>query len=136
MRQIVADAEKVDALWYQLYEIDADDELAHYLVDRETANDQGHIEHDTLIYVGRKFPAKDVGEALVEKTARRDVGRIIIDAFSDDFIVAEATFRLATYYRDGHINNEMLSGQDTPEAKREAQQEVRQLKKFLRKYDN
>ena len=54
--------------------------------------------------------------------------------FDDDFILSEAQDVLSRYYEIGHINQEMLSGQNGPEEKKIAKREVRQLQRFLAKY--
>ena len=123
MRKIMIDAEKTDELWHQLSNVDAEDELRIYL-DENRKNDDS-------IFVGQKFPDHAADKAVDEISAYE----IILHAFSDDFIIEEARYVLSNYYEEGHVNNEMLSGEDGPEEKKRAQREVRQLKRFLKKYD-
>lgn len=54
--------------------------------------------------------------------------------FSDNELVAEAEYRLYTYFENGHINNDMRLGRATAEGKKIAQKDVRLLKAFIKKY--
>lgn len=54
--------------------------------------------------------------------------------FSDAEVVAEAEYRLYTYFENGHINNDMRLGRETAEGKKIAQKDVRMLKAFIKKY--
>lgn len=54
--------------------------------------------------------------------------------YSDAQIVAEAEYRLYTYFEQGHINNDMRLGRETAEGKKIAQKDVRMLKAFIKKY--
>jgi hypothetical protein len=54
--------------------------------------------------------------------------------YSDAQIVAEAEYRLYTYFEDGHLNNDMRLGNCGAYDKKTAQKDVRLLKSFLKKY--
>jgi len=54
--------------------------------------------------------------------------------FTDSEVVAEAEYRLYTYFENGHINNDMRVGLEGAEAKKIAQKDVRMLKAFIKKY--
>jgi hypothetical protein len=54
--------------------------------------------------------------------------------YTDSEVVAEAEYRLYTYFENGHINNDMRVGRDTAEGKKTAQKDVRMLKAFIKKY--
>ena len=54
--------------------------------------------------------------------------------YSDAEIVAEAEYRLYTYFEDGHINNDMRKGEEGKEGKQIAKKDVKLLKAFITKY--
>ena len=54
--------------------------------------------------------------------------------FTDSEVVAEAEYRLYTYFENGHINNDMRVGREGAEGKKTAQKDVRMLKAFIKKY--
>ena len=54
--------------------------------------------------------------------------------YSDAEIVAEAEYRLYTYFEDGHLNNDMRLGNCTASDKKTAQKDVKLLKAFITKY--
>ena len=58
-----------------------------------------------------------------------------ISDFRDEEIISEAHFVLSKYGLDDHALEWDYSGRDGPESKKRAQREVRQLKRFLKKYD-
>ena len=54
--------------------------------------------------------------------------------YTDSEVVAEAEYRLYTYFEHGHINNDMRLGLESAEGKKVAQKDVRMLKAFIKKY--
>tara|TARA_R110000824_G_scaffold42220_2_gene124590 strand:- start:657 stop:941 length:285 start_codon:yes stop_codon:yes gene_type:complete len=56
--------------------------------------------------------------------------------YTDDEILAEAEYVLSCYMEDGHVYNEALSGDYSAEHQKTARQEVRVLKRFIKKYSN
>ena len=56
------------------------------------------------------------------------------EEYTDKEIVAEAEYQLSKYYEDATMSNDMLVGNDTPEAQETAEREVRQLKRFIKKW--
>jgi hypothetical protein len=54
--------------------------------------------------------------------------------YTDSEVVAEAEYRLYTYFENGHINNDMRLGRDGDFGKKTAQKDVRMLKAFIKKY--
>jgi hypothetical protein len=54
--------------------------------------------------------------------------------YTDSEVVAEAEYRLYTYFENGHINNDMRVGLEGGFGKKTAQKDVRMLKAFIKKY--
>jgi hypothetical protein len=54
--------------------------------------------------------------------------------YTDSEVVAEAEYRLYTYFENGHINNDMRVGLEGDFGKKTAQKDVRMLKAFIKKY--
>jgi hypothetical protein len=62
-----------------------------------------------------------------------DDGKEIKD-YTPQEIIAEARYVLSCFYEGGHLNNEWLNS-DIKEDRKNAQQEVRALKAFIKKYE-
>ena len=56
-----------------------------------------------------------------------------IEDYAPQEVIAEARYVLSCFYEDGHVNNEWLNS-DNKDERRDAQQEVRALKSFIKKY--
>ena len=54
--------------------------------------------------------------------------------YTDEELVAEAEYRLFTYYEDGHNNNDYMRLGDEPESRKQARDDIRKLKAFIKKY--
>jgi len=57
-----------------------------------------------------------------------------IEDYTPQEIIAEARYVLSCFYEGGHLNNEWLNS-DIKEDRKNAQQEVRALKSFIKKYE-
>ena len=73
-------------------------------------------------------------ECICADDSRTKGTEVTPEDYSDVEIVAEAEYRLYTYFEHGHINNDMRLGRDTAEGKKVAQKDVRMLKAFIKKY--
>jgi hypothetical protein len=56
------------------------------------------------------------------------------DDYTDTEIVSEAEYRLITYFEDGHVNNDEMRLSDDQECKKIAQNNIKMLKAFIKKY--
>jgi len=56
------------------------------------------------------------------------------DEYTDMEIVSEAEYRLMTYFENGHVNNDEMRLSDDQECKKIAQNDIKMLKAFVKKY--
>lgn len=54
--------------------------------------------------------------------------------YTDHELVEEAEYRLFTYFEDGHNNNDYMRLGDEPEARKQARDDIRKLRAFIKKY--
>jgi hypothetical protein len=56
------------------------------------------------------------------------------DDYTDIEIVSEAEYRLMTYFENGHANNDEMRLSDDQECKKIAQNDIKMLKSFIKRY--
>lgn len=56
------------------------------------------------------------------------------DAYDDETIIAEAKYRLDTYFEDGHANNDDMRLSENANERAIARKDIKMLKAFIKKY--